>query len=55
LFFEDSTRTRASFEVSVPRLSAEVITVNAKGSSVAQINSLKDTAHTPPQWERTPS
>ena len=46
LFFEDSTRTRLSFESAAKRLSADVITVNAKGSSVSKGESLKDTAQT---------
>ena len=36
LFFEDSTRTRTCFEVAAKRLSADVITFSAKGSSVSQ-------------------
>jgi aspartate carbamoyltransferase catalytic subunit len=46
LFFEDSTRTRTSFEVAEKRLSADVINFSAKGSSVAKGESLKDTALT---------
>ena len=46
LFFEDSTRTRLSFEVAAKRLSADVITFTAKGSSVSKGESLKDTAQT---------
>src|SRR6201999_1531397 len=46
LFFEDSTRTRASFEVAAKRLSADVINFAAKGSSVSKGESLKDTALT---------
>ena len=46
LFFEDSTRTRISFEAAAKRLSADVITFSAKGSSVAKGESLKDTAPT---------
>jgi aspartate carbamoyltransferase catalytic subunit len=46
LFFEDSTRTRVSFEVAAKRLSAEVINFSAKGSSVSKGESLKDTAQT---------
>lgn len=44
LFFEDSTRTRISFEVAAKRLSADVINFSAKGSSVSKGESLKDTA-----------
>src|SRR4051794_37347359 len=46
LFFEDSTRTRTSFEVAAKRLSADVINFSAKGSSVSKGESLKDTALT---------
>jgi len=46
LFFEDSTRTRISFEAAAKRLSADVISVSAKGSSVSKGESLKDTAQT---------
>jgi len=46
LFFEDSTRTRLSFEAAAKRLSADVITFTAKGSSVSKGESLKDTAQT---------
>lgn len=46
LFFEDSTRTRLSFEAAAKRLSANVITFSAKGSSVSKGESLKDTAQT---------
>ena len=46
LFFEDSTRTRISFELAAKRLSADVINFAAKGSSVSKGESLKDTAQT---------
>lgn len=46
LFYEDSTRTRISFEVAEKRLSADVINFSAKGSSVSKGESLKDTALT---------
>ena len=46
LFFEDSTRTRISFETAAKRLSADVINFAAKGSSVSKGESLKDTAQT---------
>ena len=46
LFFEDSTRTRISFELAEKRLSADVINFSAKGSSVSKGESLKDTAQT---------
>jgi aspartate carbamoyltransferase catalytic subunit len=43
LFYEDSTRTRISFEVAQKRLSADVINFSAKGSSVSKGESFKDT------------
>jgi aspartate carbamoyltransferase catalytic subunit len=46
LFYEDSTRTRTSFELAAKRLSADVINFSAKGSSVSKGESLKDTAWT---------
>ena len=46
LFFEDSTRTRISFETAAKRLSADVINFSAKGSSVSKGESLKDTVQT---------
>lgn len=46
LFFEDSTRTRISFEAAAKRLSADVLNVAAKGSSVSKGESLKDTVQT---------
>jgi aspartate carbamoyltransferase catalytic subunit len=46
LFYEDSTRTRISFELAAKRLSADVINFSAKGSSVSKGESLRDTAQT---------
>ena len=46
LFYEDSTRTRISFEAAAKRLSADVINFTVKGSSVSKGESLKDTALT---------
>lgn len=46
LFYEDSTRTRISFEAAAKRLSADVINFSAKGSSVSKGETLKDTALT---------
>lgn len=46
LFYEDSTRTRISFEAAAKRLSADVINFSAKGSSVSKGESLQDTAQT---------
>ncbi len=44
LFFEDSTRTRASFHLAGSRLSADVLDMSAKGSSVSKGETLIDTA-----------
>jgi aspartate carbamoyltransferase catalytic subunit len=46
LFFEDSTRTRSSFEIAGKWLSADVINLSAKGSSASKGESLRDTALT---------
>ena len=46
LFFEDSTRTRSSFEIAGKWLSADVINISAKGSSVSKGESLRDTVTT---------
>src|ERR1700712_1165791 len=46
LFFEDSTRTRSSFEIAGKWRSADVINVSAKGSSVSKGESLRDTVLT---------
>lgn len=46
LFFEDSTRTRISFETAAKRLSADVINFSTRGSSTSKGESLKDTALT---------
>jgi len=46
VFFEDSTRTRVSFEVAGKWMSADVINVGAKGSSTSKGESLRDTALT---------
>jgi aspartate carbamoyltransferase catalytic subunit len=44
LFFENSTRTRTSFEIAGKRLSADVINVSSSGSSISKGESLLDTA-----------
>jgi aspartate carbamoyltransferase catalytic subunit len=44
LFFENSTRTRLSFELAERRLSADVLGFAASGSSVSKGETLKDTA-----------
>lgn len=46
LFFENSTRTRNSFELAAKRLSADVLNFSASGSSVSKGESLVDTART---------
>ncbi|HWJ82643.1 MAG TPA: aspartate carbamoyltransferase catalytic subunit [Nocardioides sp.] len=46
LFFEDSTRTRSSFEIAGKWLSADVINLSAKGSSASKGESLRDTVLT---------
>jgi aspartate carbamoyltransferase catalytic subunit len=46
MFYENSTRTRVSFEVAGKWMSADVINVGATGSSVAKGESLRDTART---------
>ncbi len=43
IFFEDSTRTRTSFEIAGKWLSADTINVSVKGSSVSKGESLRDT------------
>ena len=46
LFFEDSTRTRSSFELAAKWLSADAINVSARGSSVSKGESMRDTLMT---------
>lgn len=46
LFFENSTRTRTSFEIAAKRLSADVISFSVSTSSVAKGETLLDTART---------
>ena len=46
LFFEDSTRTRSSFEIAGKWLSADTINIAAKGSSASKGESLRDTVLT---------
>lgn len=45
MFFENSTRTRLSFELAEKRLSADVINFSASGSSVSKGETLVDTAN----------
>lgn len=46
VFFEDSTRTRLSFETAAKRLSADTLTFNVGTSSVNKGESLRDTIET---------
>lgn len=46
LFFEDSTRTRLSFETAAKRLSADVMTFNVSASSINKGESIRDTVET---------
>lgn len=46
LFFEDSTRTRSSFEIAGKWMSADTINVTGNGSSTSKGESLRDTART---------
>ena len=46
VFYENSTRTRVSFEVAGKWMSADVINVSASSSSVSKGESLRDTAMT---------
>ena len=46
LFFEDSTRTRISFETAARRLSADVMTFNVSASSINKGESIRDTIET---------
>jgi aspartate carbamoyltransferase catalytic subunit len=46
LFYEASTRTLSSFELAAKRLSADVVSIKAAGSSVDKGESLKDTIAT---------
>ena len=51
LFFESSTRTSSSFELAAKRLSADVMSLKAAGSSVDKGESLKDTVLTLAQYD----
>lgn len=46
LFFENSTRTRMSFEIAGKRLSADVVNFSPQGSSMNKAESILDTART---------
>lgn len=46
VFFEDSTRTRMSFETAARRLSADVMTFNVSSSSINKGESIRDTIET---------
>ncbi len=51
LFYESSTRTSSSFELAAKRLSADVISIKASGSSVDKGESLRDTVATLSAYE----
>ncbi|MDQ3065548.1 MAG: aspartate carbamoyltransferase catalytic subunit [Actinomycetota bacterium] len=51
LFFESSTRTSSSFELAAKKLSADVMSLKAAGSSVDKGESLKDTVLTLAAYE----
>ena len=55
LFYENSTRTRSSFETAGKWMSADVINISASSSSVKKGESLKDTARRCRRSARTPS
>jgi len=46
LFFEPSTRTRASFEIAAKRLGADTVTISGDGSSLSKDESLVDMLNT---------
>ena len=46
LFFEPSTRTRASFQIAAKRLGADTVSISAQGSSLSKGESLVDTLNT---------
>lgn len=46
LFYESSTRTSSSFELAAKRLSADLVSIKAQGSSVDKGESLRDTVQT---------
>ena len=51
LFFESSTRTSSSFELAAKKLSADVMSLKAAGSSLDKGESLKDTLLTLAQYD----
>jgi len=51
LFFESSTRTSSSFELAAKKLSADVLSLKAAGSSLDKGESLKDTVLTLAQYD----
>jgi aspartate carbamoyltransferase catalytic subunit len=51
LFYESSTRTSSSFELAAKRLSADLVSIKAAGSSVDKGESLKDTVATLSAYE----
>jgi aspartate carbamoyltransferase catalytic subunit len=55
LFFEDSTRTRSSFEIAGKWMSADTINITGKGSSTSKGESLRDTVRRSAPCRSTPS
>ena len=53
VFFENSTRTRTTFEIAAKRLSADVINLNIGASSTAKGESLLDTVYNLRPWMPT--
>ena len=53
VFFENSTRTRTTFELAAKRLSADVITLNVSTSSTSKGETLTDTLRNLEPWRRT--
>ena len=50
VFFENSTRTRTTFELAAKRLSADVITLNVSTSSTSKGETLTDTCAPSKPW-----
>jgi aspartate carbamoyltransferase catalytic subunit len=46
LFYENSTRTRASFEIAAQKLGASIVSISSSGSSVSKGETLWDTGRT---------
>lgn len=55
LFYENSTRTRISFEIAAKRLSADVINFSTSGSSVSKGRASRTRPSPCRRWGPTPS